>query len=230
MSKSLNIVIVEDEPIICATIETALVKAGHNIVDEADSYEEAVDAIAKTKPDLVLIDIQLHGQKDGIDLALALDEMALPYLYLTSQTDPETIDRVKSTNPLGYIVKPFTESGLQSNIELAWFEHAKKSNNSILIKHDGRVVKISQNDILFLKAFDNYCYVFTKEQRYLVPHTLKYMSEQLDKELFLKTHRSYIVNISLVATIEKRTVQIMEHSIPLSSAHRSNILEKLSGL
>ncbi|WP_422106153.1 LytR/AlgR family response regulator transcription factor [Winogradskyella sp.] len=228
MEKSLNIIIVEDEPIICATIETALVKAGHNIVDEADTYEDALDAISDTPPDLVIIDIHLHGQKDGIDLAMELDRINLPYLYLTSQTDPETIDRVKSTNPLGYIVKPFTESGLQSNIELAWFDYTKKSLNSILIKHEGSVVKVLQNDILYLKAFDNYCYIITKDQQYLVPHTLKHMAQQLDEELFLKTHRSYIVNMSYVATIEKKAVEIMGDSIPLSSAHRTSVLDKLS--
>ncbi len=118
--KKPRIYIVEDDPIIAATIETALQKQGYKIIGDSENYATALQQIRELKPDLILLDIQLEGDKDGVDLAVELDKEDVPYLYLTSQTDPETISRVKKTKPLGYIVKPFTENGLRSNIELAW--------------------------------------------------------------------------------------------------------------
>ena len=85
---ALKILIVEDEPLIAATIETALKKQAYNVVGEADSFDEALALVRNKQPDLVLLDIQLEGEKDGIALAIELDNSDVPYLFLTSQTDP----------------------------------------------------------------------------------------------------------------------------------------------
>ncbi|MCB0383591.1 MAG: response regulator transcription factor [Psychroserpens sp.] len=225
--KSLNIYIVEDEPLIVSTIETALLKQGYKVIGDAQDVVTAIKDIKTLQPDLILIDIQLEGDQDGIDLALELDRDQLPYLFLTSQTDPDTITRVKKTHPLGYIVKPFTEAGLSSNIELAW--HDYKSNNAeyIILKSEGRFHKINQNSIFYLKAFDNYCYVFTASKNYLVPHTLKHMAEQLNKDMFIKTHRSYWVNINHIESIGVNELVLKTEPIPISASRKSLVLSKL---
>ena len=132
----MRIYIVEDEPLITATIETALTKQGFKVVGDDESYEVAFEEIKQLKPDLVLLDIQLEGEKDGIDLALQLDQRNIPYLYLTSQTDPQTVLRVKETHPLGFIVKPFTETGLRSQIELAWHNFALTRDDFLIFKSE----------------------------------------------------------------------------------------------
>ncbi|GHC42588.1 LytR/AlgR family response regulator transcription factor [Ulvibacter litoralis] len=225
--KALTIYIVEDEPLIAATVETALRKQGFKVVGDSDEYEEAITNIDKLSPDLVLVDIQLEGVKDGIDLAKQLDIRNIPYLYLTSQTDPETIKRVKETHPLGYIVKPFTEAGLRSNIELAWHNFSLTDEDFILLKSEGRTHKINQSTITHLEAFDNYCYVFTTSNQYLVPHTLKHTSERLNLENFVKTHRSYWVNLNRITSTEKNTVYIGDIAIPLSSSNKEELMKKL---
>ena len=131
--KSLNIYIVEDEPLIVSTIEVALRKQGFYAVGDAEDYFTALNDIERLRPDLVLVDIQLSGSKDGVDLAEALDKRKQPYLFLSSQTDPNTIDRVKHTNPLGYIVKPFTETGLRTNIELAWHNYSDSKQHFLTV-------------------------------------------------------------------------------------------------
>ena len=85
----MNIFIVEDEPLIVSTIEIALRKHNFCAVGDADNYTKALRDIERLKPDLTLIDIQLAGEKDGIDLALALDQYNLPYMYLSSQNRSE---------------------------------------------------------------------------------------------------------------------------------------------
>ncbi|WP_353776870.1 response regulator [Winogradskyella sp. 3972H.M.0a.05] len=227
LPNNISIFIVEDEPLISATIETALRKAGFRVIGDSDNFEDAIQSIKSLNPDLVLIDIQLEGHKDGIQLAQELDTIFTPYLYLTSQTDPETVDRVKNTNPLGYIVKPFTEAGLRSNIELAWHNYSKDQGDFILIKSSGKYFRINQKDILYLKAFDNYCYVVTKAKEYLLPHTLKHTYEQLNNELFVKVHRSYVVNIYYIQSIEKNKIKVYDTDIPLSASQKTNLRIKL---
>jgi len=228
--KALKIYIVEDEPLIVATITSALKKQGFQVIGDSDEYDEALPAIDKNQPDLVLLDIQLEGKKDGVDLAEALDKRSIPYLYLTSQTDPETIKRVKETHPLGYIVKPFTENGLRSNIELAWHNFSLTNQDFILLKSEGRTHKINQESILYLKAFDNYCYVVTVSDKFLVPHTLKKTSEKLNHDNFVQTHRSYWVNIKKISSTTKVAVYLGEEEIPLSSSNRNNVLQALKNL
>jgi DNA-binding LytR/AlgR family response regulator len=225
--KLLSIYIVEDEPLIAATIETALLKQGFNVVGNAEDVISALKDITIYQPDLILVDIQLDGSKDGVDLALELDKQQIPYLYLTSQTDPETIERVKTTHPLGYIVKPFTEHSLRSNIELAWHNYEVQNAGFLILKSDGRTHKINQNSILYLKAFDNYCYVYTTTRSYLVPHTLKHMSEQLSNNLFVQTHRSYWVNINHIEGIETNKLFLKTEPIPISASQKNLVMSKL---
>ncbi len=230
MFSPLKIIVIEDEPLICVAVETALKKVGYRIIGDADNFEDGLSIIKNKTPDLVLVDIQLEGEKDGIDLVFELDKLKIPYLFLTSQTDPETIERVKQTKPLGYIVKPFTESGLQSNIDLAWHNYSKEHNSTILIKDSGRLIKVNQNDIAYLKAFDNYCYIVTENKEYLLPHTLKHTVQKLDEGIFIKTHRSYVVNINHIKSIHRKTLEVMGTSIPLSSSNRHLVIEKMNSI
>lgn len=222
----LKIYIVEDDPLISFTIETALKKHGYGICGSADNFEEAFDEIKQKSPDLVLVDIQLDGQKDGVDLAEKLDVLKIPYLYLTSQTDPHTIKRVKETRPLGYIVKPFTENGLRSNIEIAWNNY-KNEEEYITFSANNELHKIKQSQILYLKAFDNYCYVITSEREYLVPKTLKFLAAQLNTEKFTKTHRSYFVNLLKIEAMRADSILINNVEVPVSNSKKIHLKQLL---
>ncbi|MEP2937464.1 MAG: response regulator [Gilvibacter sp.] len=225
--KALKIYIVEDEPLIAATVQSALRKLGYQVVGDSDEYDEALRQIKTLMPDMVLVDIQLEGAKDGVDLASQLDALHIPYLYLTSQTDPTTIDRVKATQPLGYIVKPFTEAGLRSNIELAWHNFSLTKNEFILIKSEGRTHKLNQANIYYLKAFDNYCYVVTDSKKYLVPHTLKKTAAKFNNGNFIQSHRSYWVNVNLITSLTSDLVVLNEVSVPLSASRKEAVYSTL---
>ena len=228
--EALQIYIVEDEPLIVSTIETALLKQGFKIVGDASDAISALKDIKSLQPDLILIDIQLEGNQDGIDLALDLDRVQLPYVFLSSQTDPDTIERVKYTNPLGYIVKPFTENGLRTNIELAWHKYIDSEPQFLTVKHEGRLHRINQNAIQYLKAFDNYCYIVTNTETFLVPHTLKYISEQIESDNFVKSHRSYVVNLKHVLSVNKNSLSFENENIPLSASQKSLVITKLKSM
>ena len=119
-----RILIVEDQRLIAADIENTLRKIGYAIAGSFASGEEAVAMAFDLHPDLILMDIRLRGEMDGIQAAEAIHARAdVPIVYLTAYADEETIVRAKATTPFGYVVKPFNERELRAAIEVAIYKH-----------------------------------------------------------------------------------------------------------
>lgn len=115
-----KILVVEDQNIVALNIKNKLKKLGYTVPSTAASGEEAIRKAELTHADLVLMDIMLKGDIDGIEAARQIRErLRVPVIYLTAYTDDETIARAKLTEPAGYISKPFKEEDLHSNIEMA---------------------------------------------------------------------------------------------------------------
>ncbi|MEG4857959.1 EAL domain-containing protein [Microcoleus sp. K1-B6] len=123
MSKK-KILIVEDESIIAEDISDCLISLGYRITGMVYSGEEAIESAAKLRPDLVLMDVNLQGEIDGITAAEEIRlRFQIPVVYLTAYADETTLRRVNSTKPFGYIVKPFEEKNLHTTIQLAFYRH-----------------------------------------------------------------------------------------------------------
>src|SRR3569623_1271027 len=121
----LKIGIVEDELVIARTILNTLNEFGYSHCGPAINYTEALEMLEQERPDLLLLDIQLSGKKDGIDVAEKLNELyQIPFIFLTANSDGETIDRAKKVKPHAYIVKPFTKEELYAAIEIAFSNFA----------------------------------------------------------------------------------------------------------
>jgi CheY-like chemotaxis protein len=118
------ILIVEDEIIIGRELESRLQALGYRVPGIATSGLEAIRLAEQSRPDLVLMDIVLPGETDGIDTAqLMRQRWSIPIVYLTAYTDKATLLRAKVTKPYGYIVKPYSEAELQANVEMALYKH-----------------------------------------------------------------------------------------------------------
>ncbi len=119
-----QILIVEDETIVAMDIEDELVGLGYTVAAIASSGQEAIEKTAKTRPDLVLMDIRLKGKMDGIEAAEQIrTRFNIPVVYLTAYADDDTLERAKITEPFGYIIKPFQERDLHTTIEMALYKH-----------------------------------------------------------------------------------------------------------
>jgi signal transduction histidine kinase len=122
--KGRDILIVEDENIVALDVRMRLEAMGYRIVDVVDTGALAVQRAIDLEPDLVLMDIRLKGEQDGIDAAAQLRERSdAPVIFVTAYTDERTLDRAKRASPYGYIVKPFHERELRIAIELAIYKH-----------------------------------------------------------------------------------------------------------
>ncbi|MBE9164251.1 MULTISPECIES: bifunctional diguanylate cyclase/phosphodiesterase [Microcoleaceae] len=119
-----KILIVEDESIIAEDISDSLISLGYRITDIVYSGEEAIQSATESRPDLVLMDVNLQGEIDGITAAEVIrSRLAIPVIYLTAYADENTLRRVNSTKPFGYIVKPFEEKNLHTTIQIALHRH-----------------------------------------------------------------------------------------------------------
>ncbi|HIK10158.1 MAG TPA: response regulator [Oscillatoriaceae cyanobacterium M33_DOE_052] len=123
MDNSMKILIVEDELIAAENLSETLQDLGYAVAGIVDSGEEAITATAALKPDLVLMDIMLQGQIDGVTAAATLRYLNIPVIFMTAYGDRDTIGRAKVTEPLGYLVKPFKPQDLQATVEIAWQKH-----------------------------------------------------------------------------------------------------------
>ncbi|MBF0320673.1 MAG: diguanylate cyclase [Nitrospirae bacterium] len=124
-----KIMIVEDEGLTAAYIQDILENLGYIVTSHEFSGEDAIEKVIKDEPDLILMDIRLQGQLDGIETASAIHKLtSVPVVYLTAHSDKAILDRAKISQPYGYVLKPFNSKELQSNIEMALYKHRTEKN------------------------------------------------------------------------------------------------------
>jgi len=238
----LKIGVVEDELVIARTIVSTLDELGYEHCGAAISYTEAMEMLEQNKPDLLLLDIQLSGKKDGIDVAEKVNELYdIPFIFLTANSDGETIDRAKKVKPHAYIVKPFTKEELYAAIEIAFsnFTGNRKNEKSLqtdsyhtknyMFVRDGYVFrKIFFNELLYLESDANYVTLHLKSQRkVMVRSTLNDFITQLDPKTFIRIHRSYSVNVHLIDDIFPTELSINGIKIPIGKSYREELFHAL---
>ncbi|MDD1774232.1 MAG: methanogen output domain 1-containing protein [Methanobacterium sp.] len=130
-----RIMVVEDESILAMLIKRKLQNWGYEVVDWVDTGEDAVKNAEKYEPDLILMDIVLKGDMDGIEAAQRIREnVDIPIIYLTAYSNDEVLKRAQETEPYGYILKPFREGEVNANIKMALYKHNSEKKRRDAIK------------------------------------------------------------------------------------------------
>lgn len=249
----LNVFIVEDESIVAKDIQNSLTKLGYNVVGTANNGKDALDKIAETEPDLVLMDIQIKGNMSGIEVSEKIKErLHIPVIFLTAYADEGTLSRAKITEPYGYILKPFKEIDLHSTIEMAVYKHQKdaellkerdflyslvenkdNSNKDILfVKSNSKLVKLYLKDIYFVEALKDYVVIHTEYGRYTVHTTMKDLDRRLGTSEFARVHRSFIARLDKIQSIDNQNVVLEKQRkvIPVGGSYREELMQKLNML
>ena len=244
MNKNNTILIVEDEMIIAANISLQLTHLGYEVTGIIPRAEEVLPNIRLHVPDILLLDINLKGDIDGIQLAhLIQKEFKIPIIYLTANADEAHFERAKETNPYAFISKPFKKLDLQRAIELTIIRiqnetETEKSipidneipfvlSDCIFVRSHNKMVKVCLNDILFIEAERNYCKIHCKDKEHLLVTTLKDLEEKLTSNNLLRIHRSFIVNLSHIDEIAMSHVVIAKKAIPLSAELKKQLLQRI---
>lgn len=248
MSKT-NVLVVEDESIVAKDIQQSLIKLGYNVIGTASTGEKAISLAEEFMPDIVLMDIMLKGNMNGIDTAAQIKEkLSIPVIFLTAYADEGTLAKAKVTEPYGYIIKPFKEIDLHTSIEMALYKHKKESEilkereilysiienkdskDFIFVKSNSRLVKLNTKEIYYIEALKDYVVINTLNTRYTVHSTMKDIERKMPASEFLRVHRSFIVRIDKIASLELPNI-ILENDkkiIPVGGSYKDDLINKLN--
>jgi DNA-binding LytR/AlgR family response regulator len=230
----IKIGVVEDEMVIADTICLALKKLGYSVSTTSPTYNRAIKMVEEEKPDLLLIDINLGGGKDGIDLAEYIrSKYSIPLIFLTANSDSATIERAKAVRPNAYLVKPFNKNDLYAAIEIAVsnFSTSALVNNPLefmMVKDGYDFIKVFMYEILFIQSDQNYAALELKNgKKIMVRSTMTEMKDRLPMDKFRKINRGTIVNLQHITTIQTDKVLVGEVAFSISKEIREELLTAL---
>ena len=249
MSK-INVLVVEVESIVSKDIQHSLKKLGYNIVGSSATAEKAIELAKSEHPDVVLMDIMLKGEMNGIKAADEIRKScAIPVIFLTAYADESTLSKAKVTEPYGYILKPFKEIDLHTTIEMAIYKHGREQEivkqrdllfslvenkdaneqGYVFVKSNSKLVKLKNEDIYYIEALKDYVVIHTLKTRYTIHSTMKDIDAKMGKEKFVRVHRSFIVQLSRIATIEypNLTLENIDKSIPIGGSYRDDLNKRI---
>jgi DNA-binding LytR/AlgR family response regulator len=237
-----KIVIVEDEPNIADSLKDILEALEHTVLNVFDNGKEVLEYLHTTTPDLILLDIQIKGDMDGIEVARHIAEKDnQPFIFTTAFADEETIKKATAYSPYGYIVKPYGMKDIYAAIEIAMNNHkligelknvtpepTMVTNNHLFLKVDTRLVKVKEEEIFYVEAKGDYVLFKTAEKGHIVHSTMKKVEEKLNPARFLKVHRSFIINLDHVVDIEDNSLVINGKVIPVSRSNKDVLLSRIN--
>lgn len=232
----IKVLIVEDEVLVAEDLADFLQENGFHICGIAISAEECFRAIKRERPDILLIDIYLKGEKKGTEIASLLNENeGIPFIFLTANTDQTTIQNALAQRPGAYISKPFSKEDVKIAIELVCQKYntqvikggiqTNNYSNYIFIKEGALYKRIDINTILYIEAKGSYSTIVTPVKSYTLSYNLNHFSSQVQGHSFKKVHRSFIVNIKNVEAFDNNSLIIGERTIPVSKQHQREIMK-----
>ncbi|WP_073118723.1 LytR/AlgR family response regulator transcription factor [Reichenbachiella agariperforans] len=236
MDKKRQIMIVEDQPIIADDIAIYLEQMGHEVVGICDSADQALAVLDQKEVSLVLLDIKIKGDKDGIQLAqLIRQKRAVPFIFISSLYDKTTITRAKNASPSGYIVKPFKDEDIQVAVDMALakvqIEPVSKPNTeqlNLFVRNNNAIVPLDFNQVIYVEASDNYSIFYTEEDKYVVSQTLKNVEDILGDQGYCRIHKTFLVNLRKIDRIEHSVVFVNGSPLPIGKVYRKPFMDRLT--
>lgn len=225
--KKIKALIVEDELLIAETIKLYLNERGHSVVGIAISYEEALQLLTQTNPDIILLDVRLYGEKSGLDVAnhLLSSGNSIPYIIVSSQYDSKIIEEATYAGAAGYITKPISKETLWSTVELSVLklENAIANETYIDLKVGHDIQRINIKDIIYIKSDHVYVEVICTSSKYICRYSLAELLAKIDQPNLIQCHRSFIVNTKKIQKYSSSKIWINDEVIPVSTKYKESM-------
>ncbi len=228
--------IVEDDGLILKDIQNTVTNLGYSVSGYSPTAEMALKSIEDNQTDLVLLDINLAGKMTGTQLGAELQSrLKIPHLYLSAYHDKRTLEEIKQTEPLGFVLKPFDENDIRVALELACFKLNQLTKqmdypDEIFVKSKHELIPLNFSQVSYIQSSDNYCALHCEGKKYLVKQTISSLEKSLACKGFVRVHRSYLINQKHIQSIQEGHVFVEEHQIPISLSYRSNFFQKIKVL
>lgn len=238
MVEKIKIVIVEDESIIAEDLSDILLDNDFDVPGIFRTYFSGIQGIERYQPDLVLLDIKIRGEKDGIDLAQAIrNDYRVPFIFISSHSDPGTVKRASGVNPYGYLIKPFEDEDVLVSIEIALSNFAKEQSNMandfilndcLFVREKNLVVKIPMSNIQYVRAEGNYSTIITNDKSIVLRSTLKDLETKLPGKQFYRSHKSYIINLEKITAINSESIYVNDERLPIGRGQLHYLMESIN--
>jgi DNA-binding LytR/AlgR family response regulator len=242
----IRILVVEDESMVAKDIMARLNRKGYEVSGIAATADEALDILKTHDTDLCLLDIKLSGPVNGIELARRIkDTTPVPVIFLTSMNNDSIFEQAKAANPAAYMLKPFNDRELQMAIDLAVSNYATgktaqvnftppdikedaifRLKESIFLRKKERFERVDFKNILWAEAESNYTTIVTTTGQFVLSVTLHEVEKQLTAPYFMRIHRSYLVNLQCIDSIEGNMLVINNRSFQVSKSKRDEVFQR----
>ncbi|GGA83780.1 DNA-binding response regulator [Flavobacterium palustre] len=239
---NINVLIIEDTPEQSEALNKVLLANHYNVVGIATNYTDALSLFYQKTVDVIIIDVFLNGNPDGITFAETINivpNASKPFVFLTSSQDRKIFERAKLTKPFSFLMKPFNELEIlyalemavekfyeQTNVFLSEDQNTVVSNDSLFIKKKNALKKVALNDILYIEVEERYCNIITEKEKFVILISLTKISTLLDANQFIRTHRNTIVNSNKIEEIilaDNLIILKGNHKIKLSDTYKDFI-------
>lgn len=229
---SLKLLIIEDDSSFVLEVEMMLDGVREFSIQVAKNIFEAQQAI-NTLPDIIILDLRLQDSDLGINLLSQIKESTIPFIITTAFNDPDFYKLVQAYNPEGYLIKPFDKLTLIGIIDRIFpdepSDSIRYSYDGIFVKANKKYKKLKFSDINYIKAEGNYCSIFTDEGRVTIRNSLKRFFDRMPQSKFIRIHRSYIINIDSISSVEFANNKIFLGSVelPIGRNYKNGIKKSL---
>ncbi|UUW10533.1 response regulator transcription factor [Flavobacterium plurextorum] len=239
---NINVLIIEDTPEQSDALIKVLLENNYTIAGVARNFTDALKLFYEKTVDIIVIDVFLDGKPDGITFAESINiipNASKPFVFLTSSQDRQIFERAKLTKPFSFLMKPFNELEIlyaiemavekfydQTNVFLSEEQNTVISNDFLFIKKKNTLKKVALNDILYIEVEERYCNIITEREKFVILISLTKISDLLDKNKFIKTHRNTIVNSEKIEEIilaDNLIILKGNHKITLSDTYKDFI-------
>jgi len=232
--KKMNCIVVDDNKLARTAVIQLIAQVDYlNLKEEFSTPVEAFNYLKKQDVDLVFLDVEMPGMT-GIELIKNIEKRPL-IILITSKRDYAV--EAFELNAIDYIVKPVTLARFMSAVTRAKelfdskdkkLEINEKDKEFIFVRSNSVLTKIRTKDIVYIQALGDYVNVFTNDKHFAVHITLKGMEEKLHDDKFFRLHRSYIVAIDNIDSVEENTVYLGKYNIPIGDQYKKDLLKKLN--
>ncbi|MBU3659525.1 MAG: response regulator transcription factor [Flavobacteriales bacterium] len=222
-----KILIVEDEAVIAEHLKIILENSGIEHIELAYDKENALVTLSNFQPDLVLLDIHMKNEFDGIEIAEYLNlNQPTPFIFITAHSDATIINKATKTKPIAYITKPFKQADIYAAINIA-SHNLKKKETTISFKDGYDDVFLNVDSILYVKSEKNYIDIVCLNKKHSIRNSLDWFLEKVSNSDFMRIHRSYIINTNQIQKLSSSAVFIKDFTIPISRKYISSLRQKI---
>lgn len=219
----ISCIIVDDEPLAHDVLETHIRRYGRiSLVGKCSNALSAFDLIHQLKVDLVFLDIKMPGI-NGIQFVKSLKDP--PKIIFTTAYSKHALTGFE-LDAVDYLLKPVTYELFERSMSKLLRVHALETvpqKDYTYFKVSGTLMKIRHEDLLFVQAVKDYVLLQTKFARFLTHMTMKHLTELLPSNIFIRVHRSHVVNIHAITSLSKSHVKLGSEIIPVGELYRSNL-------